>query len=120
MLYEVITHELRVTHPSFIEAERTVSAGAEGIELVLEPGGCISGRVVDEAAQPVISARVGVDVARPSGPWADSATSQEPDGRFTCCGIPAGSVRLGLYDGELPAGPILVELRPGEHSYNFV
>jgi carboxypeptidase family protein len=65
-------------------------AGAEGVELVLVPGGSITGTVVDEQDRPIDSFRVGADSTGrgPSGRSPREVAS--PAGRFLIEDLPEG------------------------------
>jgi protocatechuate 3,4-dioxygenase beta subunit len=77
------------------------SGGAVGtITLTLKKGVAISGKVVDEAGQPVPKARI--TVAPTMWGWSEhrAKTTTDDKGEFTLVALPAGSHILASVDGE--------------------
>lgn len=80
------TYQLTVFAVGFARiSERAAEAGAENVDIVLAPGGAITGTVVDESKSPVEAFRVAAELVRSdgrnsSGPGYPKSSS---DGRFT-------------------------------------
>jgi len=80
------TYQLVVSAVGFARInERAAEAGAENVDIVLAPGGAITGAVVDESKSPVEAFRVAAEPVRSdrrnsSGPGYPKSSS---DGRFT-------------------------------------
>ncbi|MDX2086910.1 MAG: carboxypeptidase-like regulatory domain-containing protein [Kofleriaceae bacterium] len=92
------------------------SGGAVGnIKLTLKKGVAVSGKVIDEAGQPVAKARI--TVAPGLWGWSElraQATSDEK-GEFTLTALPAGSHILAAVDGEHApsrSAPVTVGTQP--------
>jgi protocatechuate 3,4-dioxygenase beta subunit len=71
----------------YAQATRSGATGGEPIEIVLAPGGTITGQVVDESNRPVDNFSVDADpTSRPDGRFVFRGGSErvvDPDGRFT-------------------------------------
>lgn len=91
-------YQLRVKASGFGGVDREVDAGAENVELVLEPAGAILGTVTDEAGEPVESYRVTARAVRREGPVLTSpprsASVGSADGRFTLDDVAEGTYVL--------------------------
>jgi hypothetical protein len=102
---EQAPHRVVAQAPGFGTAEKTTEPGIEPLDLVLEPAGTISGRVVDERSRPVETFRV---AARPVddrrmrlAPRVDEFTSE--DGRFTLTDVAAGAYAFTVSSAERTA-----------------
>jgi protocatechuate 3,4-dioxygenase beta subunit len=84
----------------YASGEATADAGGEPVEVVLDLGGILSGRVVDAGGEPVEGAEVSArDESQPGGWRVFSGRSDEGDGRFSL-----RDVSPGRYDLEVRAG----------------
>ena len=83
----------------------SVSAGAttSGVEIHLQPGGQITGKVTDASSVPIANALV--DAYDAGGDIAASATSAA-DGTYSINGLASGSYRVGF---TTPGGPLTPE-----------
>lgn len=115
---------LRVESPGFVP--RTVSGVAAprtGLEVELNRGARVSGRVVDGAGEPLGGVSVS---ARSSGPPVGGdaryrATVSDGDGRFELDGVPPGALELRTSSVSLASPPATrVEVREGEHREGIV
>lgn len=85
-------HRVTVRAPGFAVAQKTVEAGAEGVEVVLTRGGTVTGRVVDESGRAVESFDVWADA--PDEPGAGYERVESAEGRFTLTEAPEGEYVL--------------------------
>ncbi|PYQ19558.1 MAG: hypothetical protein DMF79_12325 [Acidobacteria bacterium] len=80
------TYQLMVFAVGFARmSERAAEAGAENVDILLAPGGAITGTVVDESRSPVEAFRVAAEPARKEG-WSSGGPGEpksSSDGRFT-------------------------------------
>ncbi len=90
------SHEVSATAPGYAPAEATATSGGEPVDLLMEPGGEIAGRVVDADGSPVEDARVSAEEgSRPAGPGRYfGGQSDEGDGRFVLRDVAAGKYAL--------------------------
>jgi large repetitive protein len=93
---EAGSHDVSVVAPGYAAAHATTTPGGEPLDLVLEPGGEIAGRVVDADGSPVDDAQVSVeDESQPRGPGRYSGgRADEGDGRFVLRDVAAGTYSL--------------------------
>ncbi len=75
------------------------AGGTESVELLLEPGATVRGRVQDDRGQPVAEAEVGVQEAGRKIGWEAArgtltGVRVQPDGRFVLEGVPPGPMEL--------------------------
>jgi len=76
------TYRLAVFAPGHAMVDREVEAGAEGVEIVLETAGSLSGTVVDDRGQPVENFRVLARMPPPTSPagghteWSGAGSGQ--------------------------------------------
>lgn len=98
-------------------------------DLVLVPGGAVSGRVADRGGRPIANARVSLDdLDLPQAElerrfryfidaYREPAVLTQDDGTFLLEGVPAGFVRLLASDREhLPSFSGVIEVRQGHES----
>lgn len=84
----------------------------DGVDLELEPGGAIEGRVIDARFEPVEGARVHLDRTTPFGPL---FATTDVDGRFHFAGAAPGRNMLHVSDARyLPVPPRPVDVPRGE------
>ena len=91
-------HEVSASAPGYATAYATAEAGGEPVDLVMDVGGAIAGRVVDAEGAPVEEARVTAqadDRARGPGGY-HSARADEGDGRFLLPDVAPGAYDLGV------------------------
>ena len=92
------SHRLNVTASGFGETERTVEAGSENVEVVLQPAGAVTGLVVDEGGRPVEAYRVFAQPVEPAqsmiSPVAAFKEVASPDGRFVLEDVAEGTYVL--------------------------
>ena len=124
-------YEVDASAPGVAPASRRMRiAGHARVQLQLERGAPVSGRVVDAAGAPVAGARVvpvgGGELRRRPDPRAAAAISG-PDGAWRIAALPAGSFRfvatdpvhaagtsqLITLDGVTPKTDVVVALAPG-------
>jgi protocatechuate 3,4-dioxygenase beta subunit len=93
---EAGSHDVWATAPGYAPAEATATSGGEPVDLVMDPGGEIAGRVVDADGSPVEDAHVSAeDESRLPGPGRfKSGRSDEGDGRFILRDVAAGKYSL--------------------------
>ncbi len=91
-------YQLRVTAPGFAPLQTTVAAGAEGVDLVLERGGAITGVVVEEGDRPVDAYRITANPAKPESQFSGETvkTVGSPDGRFVLEDLSTGDYVLQI------------------------
>ena len=92
-------YQMSVSADGFATAESEIRvAGPESSagDIALGRGGILSGRVITPSGKPL----AGVTVQTTSGGTPRSGRT-EPDGRFTIRGLPASSVLLQVFSGEL-------------------
>ena len=84
--------------PGFAMAYATAEAGGEPVDVVLEVGGAITGRVVDAGGSPVEEARITAEAGdRARGPGGfHSARADEGDGSFLMPDVAPGTYDLGV------------------------
>jgi hypothetical protein len=95
--------------PGFGQEDKTAEAGGEPIELVLNPAGTVTGRVVDDRSRPVESFRVTARTTEEprrfmAMPRMEETTSE--DGRFTLSNVAAGTYVLSVTAPELTTGNV--------------
>ncbi len=90
------------------------------IEIVLDSGAVIDGRVVDASGEPAV--RVSVNVAnRDQGPFSyGGSTRTDADGRFFLDNAPLGSAFLSVQNGGLELLKKPVELKAGTNIIELV
>jgi protocatechuate 3,4-dioxygenase beta subunit len=93
-------YSLTAALPGYAAASATASAGGDPVDLVMEAGGEIAGRVVDAAGQPAEDATLSAD-------WADEAEAAYTGGAFGMAD--EGEGRFVLRD--LAAGRYVVQAR---------
>jgi protocatechuate 3,4-dioxygenase beta subunit len=91
-------YDLTAEAAGFASASATVDAGGEPVELVLEPGGVIAGRVVDENGAPINDARVNAERSSdsPGSQRFAGARADEGDGGFSLRDLAAGTWALAV------------------------
>ncbi len=91
-------HNVTLTAPGYAAAYATATPGGEPLELVLEPGGEIAGRIVDAGGAPVDEAQVSAeDPSRPRGRGRSfGGRAEEGDGGFVLRDLPAGTYALSV------------------------
>jgi RNA polymerase sigma-70 factor (ECF subfamily) len=100
-------------------------------DVVLQPGGAVSGRVVDLEDRPVSGATIGVDPVdipqselihrKASRHVGVPSTTSAPDGTFHLDGVAVGLVRVvGVSDEHEPSYSGIVEVRAGSESSGVV
>jgi protocatechuate 3,4-dioxygenase beta subunit len=73
------------------------ASGNQPLEIRLRRGAGISGRVIDEAGDPVVGARVVLEPLQPAGSTRPAAVSQTDDhGEYRLASLPAGSFVVAL------------------------
>ena len=96
-------YSVSATAAGFASVHVTATAGGEPLEIVLDAGGGITGRVVDAAGQPVDGASVQgerADVAtEPGGVDGYAMSANDGDGRFTIRDIAPGTYALRVRAG---------------------
>ncbi len=107
-------HNVAVSKTRFARSEVTASPGT-AVEVRLRPGAAVSGRVVDEAGDPVVMARVTVESLR--GPSTVVASVDTDDrGEYRLGGLSAGTFAVAVTTmGPMVAqarGPQLVTMMP--------
>lgn len=90
------THAVRAEHEEYRPVQRRldVQAGANTLDLTLEPGAALSGRVVDPLGAPVAGARVFLRPRSDESPRGLPDDTSGPDGSFTLPGLADGTYRL--------------------------
>ncbi len=91
-------HQVSASAPGHATAFATAEAGGEPVDVVLDVGGKVTGRVVDAEGSPVEEARVTAqadDRARGPGGY-HSARADEGDGRFLLPDVAPGAYDLGV------------------------
>lgn len=94
------TRTIQATHEGYRRAVRDleVRSGENALDLSLEGGAEVRGRVVDEGGAPVVGARVSLREGWRS--WDMPSTVSGADGSFTLAGVADGTYRLsGQKDG---------------------
>jgi hypothetical protein len=103
--------------PSFLTKEfEDVAAGDMGLDLVVDPGLTVAGRIVDGDGRPVprmhvVPLAVANESARRSGHIFSAVSGA--DGTFVVNGLPSGRHDLNVYDAFDEAGGWLPEMRKG-------
>lgn len=93
-------YEVTASATGYATGRAVAEAGGEGVDVVLDEGGTLTGRVADEAGAPVEDARVTArDESGAGGGRVASGRSDEGDGRFALRDVPTGR-----YDLEVQAG----------------
>ncbi len=83
-------YRLRWSHTDFLEAERTVTAPARGLRLVVPSGATVHVEVVDEAGRPVPHAEVHVRPEAPERAFRERLGFTDEAGTVTLQGIAPG------------------------------
>lgn len=83
-------------HEEYLPARRRleVQEGENALDLTLEPGAILSGRVVDPRGAPVAGARVFLRLRPEESPRTLPDAASGPDGSFTLSGLADGAYRL--------------------------
>jgi hypothetical protein len=99
---EAGSHDVWARAPGYALGEATAASGGDPVDVVLEPGGEIAGRVVDADGSPVEDAQLSAeDESRPPGPGRfASGRSDEGDGRFLLRDVAAGKYALQVRAGS--------------------
>lgn len=87
------TYRLTAALPGYATASATAPAGGDPVDLVMEAGGEIAGRVVDAAGQPAEDATLAAEwagEAEAASPGGAFGTPEEGDGRFVLRDLAAG------------------------------
>src|SRR5262245_61485760 len=87
------------------------AGGVEGLELVLERGAVIEGRVLTAGGEPVEDARVVCDAA---------ASISDADGAYRLAGIPPGLRKVRLIHREFPPLDKELEVEPGVNPLDLI
>ena len=85
---------IRAVKSGYAPADVPIPSASQPIEVRLRPGAVVSGRVTDEAGDPVANARVGVELApgaASGGPVAGAATTTDDRGDYRVAGLANGS-----------------------------
>lgn len=118
---------LHVQAPGYLAARLTgleVPAGGElaGVELVLERGATIEGRVTDSRGRPVegttVQAADGSGGERLSGDFAFGTS--DGDGVFQLAGVPVGLATLEAHHTRFGRARTELEVRPGSNAVDLV
>ena len=91
-------HQVSASAPGFAMAYAMAEVGGEPVDIVMDVGGAIAGRVVDAGSSPVEEARITAqadDGARGTGRF-HSARADEGDGRFLMRDVAPGAYDLGV------------------------
>lgn len=94
---EAGTYSLHARREGFGLDQKTVTAGTDGVELVLAPTGSVTGFVVDESGKPIEYFRVSAQEEAPEDRRLLAGAHQEfadGSGRFLLPNIPGGSFTL--------------------------
>jgi protocatechuate 3,4-dioxygenase beta subunit len=94
-------YDVSAAASGYATAYATATAGGEALDLRLEPGGQIAGRVVDADGAPVEAAQVSAeDASEPRGPGRFfGGRADEGDGRFVLRDVAAGTYSLAVRAG---------------------
>jgi Carboxypeptidase regulatory-like domain len=95
-------YRVQVTAPGFAPIRKDVLAGSDDVDLVLEPGGAVTGVVVEEGDRPVASYRVLASPARPERLYEGQAQKDvaSSDGRFLLEDLVEGDYVLQVFVPE--------------------
>jgi protocatechuate 3,4-dioxygenase beta subunit len=106
---EPMTHHVAAAAAGFGRAEADLEPGGEPVELVLEPGSGIVGRVVDDRGNPIDSFRVVARNTVESRPWAWESFDAV-DGRFELKDVSPGSYVVSVEAPERAPGTASVDV----------
>lgn len=96
---EPLTYHVSASGRGFGRTEVDVEPGSDPIELVLEPAGTLTGKVVDDRGDPVDSFRVVARAGEEGRPWAYNSFDAT-DGRFVLESVEAGSYVVSVEANE--------------------
>lgn len=86
-------HNVVATKTRFARGQATTVAGAGPVEIRLRRGAAISGRIIDELGDPVISSRVVVETTAAASA---GMTMTDDRGEYRIGGLPAGTFRVAV------------------------
>ncbi len=117
-----------VTHPEYAEVtKRYPHVPDKPIDVVLEPGGSLSGKVVDATSgEPIFRAAVRVGKGNGDNPRAmrrllDRGTRTDKDGSFTFQGLPPGQVSIAASAaGYAVSEARTVDVEPGANVTDLI
>jgi carboxypeptidase family protein len=105
------TYEVTVEAYAFGRVVKSINAGTKNVTLALEPGGSITGQVVDEGGRPLTHYRVVAQVKRSEDdrrgyqrPYSQVVTAE--DGRFTIDNVAATTYLLDVSSAEYESASI--------------
>jgi protocatechuate 3,4-dioxygenase beta subunit len=102
---EPLTYRVNAFARGFGSANADVEPGSDPIELVLEPLGTLTGKVVDDRGTPVESFRVVARAAEEGRPWAFNSFDVS-DGRFELENVTAGSYVVSVEANEIGSASV--------------
>jgi hypothetical protein len=95
---------------------RAVSVAKPGrvADILLAPAAVIAGRVVDDAGEPVLGARIAVEASQSSGPNSISTAETDDRGEYRVGGLAAGTYVVSVRTiGEVRG----MQIRPGQIAF---
>lgn len=120
-------YQLDVEHHDYRSEHRPITVPAKDVAVVLDAGGSIAGRVVDEKGQPIASAEVTVfpgvidELLREAEDGAHARDTTAEDGTFRLKGLLAGRWIIVVDGASLPPTPSEpLVLQPGENKEGVV
>lgn len=114
LLVTTFPSPLSFSKPGYGDRQLSVGAPGRVADVLLEPAAVIVGRVVDEAGEPVLGARVSVEASGASAGGSSSMAETDDHGEYRIGGLAAGAyVVLVRTIGEM----VGVDVRPGQTSY---
>jgi hypothetical protein len=105
------TYEVTVEAYGFGRVVKPINAGTKNVRLALEPGGSITGQVVDEGGRPLTDYRVVAQVKRPEDdrrafqrPYSQAVTAE--DGRFRIDTVAATTFVLDVSSADYESASV--------------
>jgi protocatechuate 3,4-dioxygenase beta subunit len=124
------THTVRVTHPDYTDASKSVEVAADGaaVEIQMSQGASIGGAVTSATGQPVVGADVvlaqagggGMRLGGLGGPGDGQPAVTDSAGRFSFDHLSAGRYTLTASLRSATSTPLDVVLQAGQSQDNLV
>ena len=118
---EPVAQRLEVSAPSYqrqvLWGLEVAAGGERHVEIVLEPGAVVEGRLTTEDDAPVAQASVGVEPAR--DPTAGVTATTDADGRYRLDGVALGPAAISVRYRERDCLRQQVEVEPGTNSVDL-
>ena len=91
----------------------------EGLEVVLQAGATVQGRVLNSAGEPVPQAQVNESSPNRAYSFNTLSTHTDAEGRYRLVGVSPGSTQIAVYHAEYQQSTKALEVQPGQNTLDF-